>query len=87
MKEYSLPTDAAFAALPPGTVEALLGDIPILTDILLFHVASGELMAADVLGMSQVLTLNGFPLDVTVSPPMVENANIVITDIVCSARA
>ena len=35
------PTDAAFAKLPEGTVEALLNDIPTLTDILLYHVVSG----------------------------------------------
>ena len=32
------PTDAAFNALPSGTVPALLNDIPTLTDILLHHV-------------------------------------------------
>jgi len=32
------PTDEAFAALPDGTVEALLEDIPTLTNILLYHV-------------------------------------------------
>jgi uncharacterized surface protein with fasciclin (FAS1) repeats len=35
------PTDEAFAKLPAGTVEALLKDIPKLTDILTFHVVSG----------------------------------------------
>ncbi|HKK48669.1 MAG TPA: fasciclin domain-containing protein, partial [Alkalispirochaeta sp.] len=39
------PTDDAFAALPEGTVEALLGDIPALTDILLYHVVAGEVPA------------------------------------------
>ena len=34
------PTDAAFAALPAGTVESLLGEIPALTAILPYHVAS-----------------------------------------------
>ena len=35
------PTDEAFAKLPAGTVDALLKDIPKLTDILTFHVVSG----------------------------------------------
>ncbi len=35
------PTDDAFAALPAGTIPALLADIPTLTDILLLHVVSG----------------------------------------------
>ncbi len=32
------PTDDAFAALPDGTVDALLADIPALTAILTYHV-------------------------------------------------
>jgi len=32
------PSDDAFAALPEGTVDALLNDIPALTEILLHHV-------------------------------------------------
>ena len=47
------PTDDAFAALPEGTVEALLADIPALTDILLYHVVDGKVMAADVVGLAQ----------------------------------
>ena len=34
------PTDAAFAKLPAGTVDALLKDIPKLTNILKFHVST-----------------------------------------------
>lgn len=36
------PTDAAFDALPEGTVEALLEDPETLSDILLYHVVSGK---------------------------------------------
>jgi uncharacterized surface protein with fasciclin (FAS1) repeats len=36
------PTDDAFAALPAGTVEGLLENIPALTDVLLYHVVSGH---------------------------------------------
>ena len=41
------PNDDAFDNLPDGTVEALLGDIPALTNILLFHVVSGHVLEAD----------------------------------------
>jgi uncharacterized surface protein with fasciclin (FAS1) repeats len=41
------PTDAAFAKLPAGTVEALLKDKAKLTQILTYHVVAGELMAKD----------------------------------------
>ena len=36
-----LPSDEAFAKLPAGEVEALLKDIPRLTEILKFHVHPG----------------------------------------------
>lgn len=78
------PTDDAFAALPEGTVEALLGDIPALTDILLYHVVSGQAYAADVVNLSSVETLNGLPVSIEVSDDGVKlngNSMVVITDI------
>ena len=41
------PTDAAFAKLPAGTVDALLKDKAKLTSILTYHVVSGLVTAAD----------------------------------------
>lgn len=55
------PTDEAFAKLPAGTVEALLADIPALTNILLHHVVSGrEVVAADV-AAGPLMMANGIP--------------------------
>src|SRR5687768_3907442 len=47
------PTDEAFAALPEGTLDTLLmpENKQQLTDILLYHVVPGNVMAADVAGM------------------------------------
>ena len=42
------PTDAAFAKLPAGTVEALLADKAKLTAILTYHVVPGRVMAGDI---------------------------------------
>jgi uncharacterized surface protein with fasciclin (FAS1) repeats len=58
------PTDAAFAALPAGTVESLLKDTPKLKAILTYHVVSGKVSAADVMSMTahkeaQVKTVQG----------------------------
>lgn len=56
------PSDEAFAALPEGTVAGLLEDPKgALTDILLYHVVSGKVMAADVVGMDgqEVTTVGG----------------------------
>ncbi|MGC9354496.1 MAG: fasciclin domain-containing protein, partial [Mariniphaga sp.] len=50
------PTDAAFAALPEGTVEALLADIPALTDILTYHVVGGKAMSSDLSDGQKVIT-------------------------------
>lgn len=41
------PTDAAFAKLPAGTVEALLNDIPRLRAVLTYHVVDGKVRIND----------------------------------------
>ena len=49
------PTDAAFAALPAGTVETLVRpeNRATLTKILTYHVVAGRVTAADVIGLIQ----------------------------------
>ena len=80
------PTDDAFAALPEGTVEALLGDIPALTDILLYHVVSGSYFAEDVLSAGMLTTLQGEDIEFTVmdGQAYVNGAMISVTDIEAS---
>ncbi len=80
------PTDDAFAALPEGTVEALLNDIPALTDILLYHVVSGKVMAADVVNLDMADTVLGKSVDIMVEDGkvMVNDAQVIITDIEAS---
>ncbi len=76
------PTDDAFNALPAGTVDALLADIPTLTSILLYHVVAGEVPAADVVALVSADTLNGLPVAVYAEDGVqVNEANVVITDI------
>jgi len=54
------PTDAAFAALPQGTVSSLLEDpTGALADILLYHVVSGKAMSSDLSDGQTIATLNG----------------------------
>ncbi|MFN2304557.1 MAG: fasciclin domain-containing protein [Anaerolineales bacterium] len=79
------PTDEAFAKLPEGTLEALLEDIPALTDILLYHVVSGQVLAEDVVALESAESLLGQPIRIKVEDGMVylnENVQVVITDIV-----
>ncbi|WAI00465.1 fasciclin domain-containing protein [Methanogenium organophilum] len=80
------PTDDAFAALPEGTVDTLLEDPEgQLTDILLYHVADGKYMAADVITMDTIDTLQGSVLTIDTSDGvMVDSANVIITDVECS---
>jgi uncharacterized surface protein with fasciclin (FAS1) repeats len=84
------PTDEAFAKLPAGTVEGLLKDIPKLKNILLFHVVPGKLMAADVVKLKTVKTVQGQELKVDAvkwhlhKNVKINNADIIKTDIVAS---
>ena len=54
------PTDAAFAALPEGTVEALLEDpTGDLAQILLYHAVGAKAMSTDLSDGQMIATLNG----------------------------
>jgi len=76
------PNDDAFAKLPEGTVEGLLNDIPTLKNILLYHVAPGKLMAADVAKMDEIETLQGGKITVDASDGVkVDDANVIEADL------
>ncbi|MFN2286766.1 MAG: fasciclin domain-containing protein [Chromatocurvus sp.] len=82
------PTNAAFEKLPAGTVESLLEpeNKQKLTDILTYHVVSGEVYASDVVELSEATTVQGGSITITASDDgvMVDNANVVTTDIEAS---
>ncbi len=81
------PTDEAFAALPEGTLEALAADPEgDLTQILLYHVLSGKVMAADVSDGLEAETLQGESVSFTIEGDavMINGATIVATDIEAS---
>jgi transforming growth factor-beta-induced protein len=77
------PTDEAFAALPAGTLDALLRDPKALGEVLKYHVVSGAVKAADVVKLSEAKSLQGEPIAIKVdgSKVMVNGANVVSTDI------
>ncbi len=54
---FFAPTDEAFAALPEGTVQQLLENPNLLSDILAYHAANEALTAEDIAGMDEILTL------------------------------
>ncbi len=82
------PTDAAFDALPEGTLENLLKpeNADTLRTILLFHVVPDKLTASDVAGMQVIPTAADIPL--TVQPAkgaiVVQGASVSGADIECS---
>lgn len=80
------PTDAAFAKLPASTLNALLKDPAALGNILLYHVVSGKVMAADVVNLTSATTLQGTTVDIKVSggKVMVDNATVIATDVMAS---
>ena len=77
------PTDDAFAALPDGTLDALLADTQALADVLLYHVVPGKVMAADVVNLTSADTALGQPASISVDggSVMIDNAQVIITDI------
>lgn len=77
------PTDDAFAALPAGTLDSLLADIPALTDVLLYHVVSGNVLAADVVTLTSADTVLGQPVVIKVEDGnvFVNDSQVIITDI------
>ena len=81
------PTDAAFAALPEGTVASLLKpeNKDTLVAILTYHVVPAKVMAADVKTMAAP-TVNGQTAGIVVEDGKVtiEGANVIATDVIAS---
>ncbi|TFG68217.1 MAG: fasciclin domain-containing protein, partial [Thermomicrobiales bacterium] len=81
------PTDEAFAALPEGTLDALLADPEALKNILLYHVVSGEVTADQVVGLTSADSVEGSPIAISVTDGTVylnENAKVVTADVMTS---
>ena len=76
------PTDAAFAKLPAGALDALVKDKDKLAAVLTYHVVPGKVMAAQV-KPGKVKTVQGESLNVSTQggSVMVDNAKVTKTDI------
>jgi uncharacterized surface protein with fasciclin (FAS1) repeats len=62
------PTDAAFAALPMGVIEALLADpTGALADVLLYHVVAGQTLSTDLSNGQAIETLFGEDVVITIN--------------------
>jgi uncharacterized surface protein with fasciclin (FAS1) repeats len=78
------PTDAAFAALPEGTLDGLLKDPEALKEILLYHVISGKVMAETVVGLTSADSVAGPAIKIAVKDGTVylnDSAKVVTTDV------
>ncbi len=78
------PTDAAFDALPAGTLDAVLADNALLTAILTYHVAPLSALSTDLSDGMQVFTLNGATVTVTINGDgvFINDAQVTVADIV-----
>jgi uncharacterized surface protein with fasciclin (FAS1) repeats len=82
------PTDDAFSKFPAGTVESFLKpeNKEKLKAILLYHVVSGDVTAAQVVKLCSAKTVNGEDLKLTVNDGtvMVNDAKVVKADVLAS---
>lgn len=79
------PTDAAFAKLPPGTVEGLLKDLPKLKGILTYHVVAGKVTAKQVVKLKSAKTVNGAAVTINAKDGVTVNgASVTTADIEAS---
>ena len=82
------PTDAAFAALPAGTVEDLLKpeNKDKLVAVLTYHVVPGRVTSAQVAGLSNATTVQGGDVAIATAggKVMVDDARVVSADVMAT---
>jgi len=79
------PNDEAFAKLPEEAIDVLLKDKEKLISVLTYHVVAGKHLAADVLKLHAVKTVNGKDaLIKSEGGASIDDAKIVATDIEAS---
>ena len=81
------PTDAAFAALPAGTLDKLLADKEALKNVLLYHVVAGDVTADQVVKLTSATSVEGAPIAISVKDGKVYlngSAQVVTPDVMAS---
>ena len=79
------PTDAAFEALPAGTLDALLADpTGLLTQVLLYHVVGANALSTDLTDGQMIATLQGQDVMVTIigGNVFINDAQVIVADII-----
>jgi uncharacterized surface protein with fasciclin (FAS1) repeats len=78
------PLNSAFEKLPPGTVTTLVQNPPQLGRILKYHVVSGKYMKADLVGVREMMSLEGTVIRMDFGKNEVKNATVVMADVEAS---
>lgn len=82
------PTDAAFAALPEGTLDTLLQpeNRDQLVGILTYHVVAGNVSSDQVVGMTSATTVQGSDISISVvdGAVMINQATVTTADVQAS---
>jgi transforming growth factor-beta-induced protein len=80
------PTDEAFAKVPKVTLDALAQNPAQLKSVLLYHVVSGRVTAADVVKLSSAKTIEGRSLAIKVvdGTVLVDQAKVTTPDVMAS---
>jgi len=80
------PTNAAFAKIPPATLNKLLANVTALTDVLTYHVVSGTVFSAGLVDGEQPTTVEGKQITVKIdnSGVMINNAKVEEADLACT---
>ena len=79
------PTDEAFAKIPSDQLDALLADKEKLTAVLTYHVVPGKVMAADVVKLESVETVQGGSLSINADDGVkVNDATVIKADVQAS---
>jgi len=79
------PTDEAFAKVDADTLNMIVSDNELLTQVLTYHVVAGKVMAADVVNLQSATSLQGEMIDIdTANGVMVNQAQVTSTDIMAS---
>lgn len=81
------PTDDAFAKLPAGRLDALMGDHDELVKFVRYHIMAGRLTGRELVDLSRQKTMSGAEVDVSatnIGTPdrvMIDQATIVMPDL------
>jgi hypothetical protein len=79
------PTNAAFAALPPGVLDYLLANVSALSEVLTYHVVSGKALSSSLSNGQTITTLMGETITVKIDGNvMINDANVATADVEAS---